>query len=130
VSLRPSLHSIVVDVVNITKTTSKTTMKAQILAIAALVALSSPSNAEFRRFDGEINAASNYVHYSEGYVVTPGYVDISNLVFETVDDGTRGEEEEEEEEYETENDDVSSGTVTGTSVRLKRAIRYCHFFNA
>ena len=32
-------------------------------------------------------SASNYVHYSEGYVVTPGYVDISDLVFATVEGG-------------------------------------------
>ena len=40
-----------------------------------------PTSGEHRRFDGPINAASNYVHYSEGYIVTPGYVDVSNLVF-------------------------------------------------
>ena len=28
------------------------------------------ANAEYRRFDGPVNAASNYVHYSEGYVVS------------------------------------------------------------
>jgi len=44
-------------------------------------------NAEYRRFDGPITAASNYVHYSEGYVVTPGYVDISHLWFKTADAG-------------------------------------------
>lgn len=55
-----------------------------LLAAAAIV----PSDAEVRHFEGPIDAASNYIHYSEGYIVTPGYVDISNLVFETVDDGT------------------------------------------
>lgn len=46
--------------------------------------------AEHRRFDGSISAASNYIHYSEGYVITPGYVDISDLEFEaTSDAGTR-----------------------------------------
>ena len=42
--------------------------------------------AEHRHFDGPISAASNYIHYSEGYVITPGYVDISNLEFEAITD--------------------------------------------
>ena len=46
------------------------------------------TTAEFRRFEGPINAASNYIHYSEGYVVTPGYVDISSLVFTNADGGS------------------------------------------
>lgn len=46
--------------------------------------------AEFRRFEGPVNAASNYIHYSEGYVVTPGYVDISNLVFSNADGNDSG----------------------------------------
>jgi hypothetical protein len=43
-----------------------------------------PVKSEHRRFDGPISAASNYIHYSEGYVITPGYVDISDLEFEAV----------------------------------------------
>lgn len=59
-----------------------------LVAASPLVAV---VHAEFRRFEGPIDAASNYVHYSEGYVVTPGYVDISHLVFESADgDGTPG----------------------------------------
>jgi len=54
-----------------------------LLASAAIV----PCDAEFRHFEGPIEAASNFIHYSEGYIVTPGYVDISNLVFETADNG-------------------------------------------
>lgn len=57
--------------------------------LLALATTSTPSHAEFRQFEGVIEAASNYVHYSEGYVVTPGYVDISNLVFEAADGGKR-----------------------------------------
>ena len=55
-------------------------------ALIAIVSISS-SFAEFRRFDGPINAASNYIHFSEGFVVTPGYVDISDLIFTTADNG-------------------------------------------
>ena len=57
--------------------------------IVLLLLSAGPANAEYRRFDGPINAASNYVHYSEGYVVTPGYVDISNLWFKTAEDSAR-----------------------------------------
>lgn len=62
-------------------------------AVVALLLLLLPgaARAEFRRFDGPIDAASNYIHYSEGYVVTPGFVDISSLVFQTADgDGGGG----------------------------------------
>ena len=62
-----------------------------ILYLLSLLSTPIPSLSEFRRFDGLINAASNYVHYSEGYIVTPGYVDVSNLVFESVDDGKRND---------------------------------------
>ena len=52
--------------------------------VLLLSLLLTPTRAEHRRFDGPISAASNYIHYSEGYVVTPGYVDISELEFEAV----------------------------------------------
>lgn len=59
--------------------------------ILLILILHLPSTrAEHRRFDGPINAASNYIHYSEGYVVTPGYVDISELVFEAVGEAGQG----------------------------------------
>lgn len=41
---------------------------------------------EIRSFNGRINAASNYIHYSDGYLAAPGYVDLSDLVFTTVDE--------------------------------------------
>ena len=59
-----------------------------LLSLLGLLSLICPALSEFRRFDGEINAASNYIHFSEGYVVTPGYIDISNLVFASADEGT------------------------------------------
>eukprot|EP00956_Cyclotella_meneghiniana_P018938 scaffold31982_cov23-Cyclotella_meneghiniana.AAC.2 len=61
------------------------------LLLLLLHLLPTSTNAEHRRFDGPINAASNYIHYSEGYVVTPGYVDISDLVFEAVGEAGNGE---------------------------------------
>ena len=62
-------------------------MKALLSVLTILLATGGTTHAEFRRFDGPINAASNYIHYSEGFVVTPGYVDISHLVFATADNG-------------------------------------------
>eukprot|EP00984_Skeletonema_dohrnii_P006735 scaffold2402_cov132-Skeletonema_dohrnii-CCMP3373.AAC.13 len=58
------------------------------LSLFAVLSLPAPTVSEFRRFDGPINAASNYIHFSEGYIVTPGYIDISNLVFASADEGT------------------------------------------
>ena len=59
-----------------------------LLLLCAFLSLPSPAVSEFRRFDGPINAASDYIHFSEGFIVTPGYIDISNLVFASADEGT------------------------------------------
>mmetsp|Transcript_2505 Transcript_2505/g.4666 ORF Transcript_2505/g.4666 Transcript_2505/m.4666 type:complete len:595 (+) Transcript_2505:162-1946(+) len=67
-------------------------MKSVLSIFALLAAGPAPIQAEFRRFEGPIAAASNYIHYSEGYVVTPGYVDISALIFESADDGKPGKD--------------------------------------
>ena len=48
--------------------------------------------AEIRSFDGPIEAAASYIHYSEGFIATPGYVDIGNLVFSTIDDDEEKDE--------------------------------------
>ena len=34
-----------------------------------------------RNFKGKLAATPEYIHYSEGFIVAPGYVDLSNLVF-------------------------------------------------
>ena len=60
------------------------TLSMLFLSLVLLTTHSKPAQAERRRFDGPIAAASNYIHYSEGFVVTPGYVDISDLEFEAV----------------------------------------------
>mmetsp|Transcript_5329 Transcript_5329/g.7838 ORF Transcript_5329/g.7838 Transcript_5329/m.7838 type:complete len:606 (+) Transcript_5329:3-1820(+) len=41
---------------------------------------------EIRSFKGRVDAASNFIHFSEGYLIAPGYVDLSDLVFTTLDD--------------------------------------------
>jgi len=74
-------------------------MKSSTSLVTFLAAVIAPAHGEFRRFDGDIDAASNYIHYSEGYVVTPGYVDISNLMFETVDDGAPGKYDAQERDW-------------------------------
>ena len=46
-------------------------------------------SAEIRSFEGSVEAAAGFIHYSEGFIVSPGYVDISNLVFSTIHDNER-----------------------------------------
>lgn len=44
-------------------------------------------SSEIRSFSGIIEAASTVVHYSEGFLIAPAYIDIGDLVFQTIDDG-------------------------------------------
>mmetsp|Transcript_3954 Transcript_3954/g.6762 ORF Transcript_3954/g.6762 Transcript_3954/m.6762 type:complete len:591 (-) Transcript_3954:625-2397(-) len=46
--------------------------------------------AEIRKFTGLIEAASTYVHYSEGYLVAPGFVDLKYLEFKAGERGAGG----------------------------------------
>lgn len=111
--LHKDIHRIVPPTTTAYYSQTKPDMKT-LLSLAALLGASfpAPALAEFRRFDGDIAAASNYIHYSEGYVVAPGYVDVSDLAFAaSADDGVP--ENEDEREW---NDDVSAGLVYGTSV--------------
>ena len=55
-----------------------------LLALAIVVCLAPPSvvRAEIRPYKGgAVRAASYEIHYSEGYLVTPGFVDVSGLTF-------------------------------------------------
>lgn len=61
------------------------TMARRIPFFLLLLCLCSFATAEIRSFSGIIEAASSYIHYSEGYLVAPGYVDLSNLKFSTLD---------------------------------------------
>jgi len=61
------------------------TMARRIPFFSLLLCLCSFATAEIRSFSGLIEAASSYIHYSEGYLVAPGYVDLSNLKFSTLD---------------------------------------------
>lgn len=78
-------------------TTSSSTSRwllPRILFFCFLGTMPSPITSEIRTFHGTIDATSAYIHYSEGYIVSPGFVDLSNLVFTTTaddhNDGGRG----------------------------------------
>jgi len=45
------------------------------------------TRSEIRKFEGPLDAAPDYIHFSEGYLVAPGYVDISGLRFSNNDNG-------------------------------------------
>ena len=45
-------------------------------------------NAEIRNFVGKLQATPDFIHYSEGYIIAPGFIDVSGLKF-SVDDGNR-----------------------------------------
>mmetsp|Transcript_276 Transcript_276/g.691 ORF Transcript_276/g.691 Transcript_276/m.691 type:complete len:550 (-) Transcript_276:214-1863(-) len=43
------------------------------------------ANSEIRAFNLLLEPASEYIHFVEGFLLTPGYVDLSELLFEAVD---------------------------------------------
>jgi len=45
-----------------------------------------PASAEIRSIEGSIEAAASFIHYSEGFIASPGYVDVGGLTFTTIDD--------------------------------------------
>lgn len=45
------------------------------------------TRSEIRKFEGPLDAASGYIHFSEGYLIAPGYVDLSGLRFKNNDNG-------------------------------------------
>ena len=49
-----------------------------LLLVTAVLLLSRQINAEYRQFDGIIQAAASYIHYSEGFVIAPGTLDMSD----------------------------------------------------
>lgn len=55
------------------------------IPLCLLLCLCACVTAEIRSFSGILEAASSYIHYSEGYLVAPGYIDLSGLVFSTLD---------------------------------------------
>eukprot|EP00934_Nitzschia_sp_Nitz4_P001010 Nitzschia sp. Nitz4//scaffold3_size479765//84686//86702//NITZ4_000033-RA/size479765-processed-gene-0.89-mRNA-1//-1//CDS//3329550557//1010//frame0 len=58
-----------------------------LLLVALLVQLPAV-HAEFRKFSLKLDPTSAYIHYIDGYLVTPGSIDLAGLRVYTVDDGT------------------------------------------
>ena len=44
-----------------------------------------PSGAEIRTFNGKVEADASFIQYSEGFIIAPGSVKISDLVFSTIE---------------------------------------------
>jgi hypothetical protein len=57
------------------------------LRTVLVLVLSLAVQAEIRDFTGVIQADSSFIHYSEGFIVAPGYIDLSELSFSTLDNG-------------------------------------------
>ena len=72
-------------------------------SVLLLLFICSTGTAEIRSFNGRIDAASMYIHYSDGYLIAPGYVDVSGLTFSTL-----------EEEVFIPESDISVGNDDGT----------------
>jgi hypothetical protein len=84
-----------------------------------LLLTATASLAEYREFNGLIEADSTYIHYSEGYIVAPGFIDLKHLTFTTVaddevvapyEDGEEREPTHDEEKDAEENDDTTTDT--------------------
>jgi hypothetical protein len=58
-----------------------------ILFVAMVTFLSTTVQGENRSFTGILTPSPEYIHYSEGFLVVPGTVDLSGLLFSTSDDG-------------------------------------------
>jgi len=78
-----------------------------LFSLSLLSLLLSVSYAEIREFNGLIEANSQYIHYSEGYIVAPGSIDLSKLTFTTVDD-----DEDDEDWVEDGGIDAAAATTT------------------
>lgn len=48
------------------------------------------TKAEIRNFVGKLEATPDFIHYSEGFIIAPGYIDISGLKFTVDDNGGDG----------------------------------------
>uniref|UniRef100_A0A7S4ADS0 GOST seven transmembrane domain-containing protein n=1 Tax=Pseudo-nitzschia australis TaxID=44445 RepID=A0A7S4ADS0_9STRA len=52
----------------------------------SLSSLSQVANCEIRAFNLLLEPASEYIHFVEGFLLTPGYIDLSELLFVTTQD--------------------------------------------
>jgi hypothetical protein len=60
---------------------------ATMLRTLLLLIFSLAIEAEIREFNGLIDADSSFIHYSEGFIIAPGYIDLSELTFTTTAGG-------------------------------------------
>jgi hypothetical protein len=77
----------------------------------ASVLLASSCLAEIRQFDDVFKAASSVIHYSEGYVTAPGFVDLNDLVFSTADDFRNTEYDDQYFDDDSDKDDTAKETA-------------------
>lgn len=98
---------------------------AGLLSIALLSCIGNVAS-EIRSFKGRIKAASNVIHYSEGFLVAPGYVDLSGLLFTTIDDEEFDDDSEDDEDdgggrrlKDDGNDDIAADLPGSTVSRLR-----------
>mmetsp|Transcript_23407 Transcript_23407/g.32801 ORF Transcript_23407/g.32801 Transcript_23407/m.32801 type:complete len:621 (-) Transcript_23407:115-1977(-) len=68
---------------------------------------------EIRSFKGRIDAASNFIHFSEGYLIAPGFVDLSELVFTTLKDDVYDENFDDEQAFDDDNEQDGDGDGGG-----------------
>ena len=54
-------------------------LRTVLLIVLSLAAV----RAEIREFNGVIEADSSFIHYSEGFIIAPGFIDLSGLTFTT-----------------------------------------------
>jgi hypothetical protein len=78
-----------------TKTVAMKKMPYRPLAVILLLLfVCSRGAAEIRSFSGQIDATSMYIHYTDGYLVAPGFVDVSGLTFSTLaDEGSMNDDD-------------------------------------
>jgi len=96
-------------------------MISKILPLLVVLCAAAPSGviAEIRTYKGgAVRAASYEIHYSEGYLVTPGYVDVSGLTFVANDSPSGaggGAHDRDDDDFVADDDDEAVPAVIATT---------------
>lgn len=98
-------------------------MISKILPLLVVLCAAAPSGviAEIRTYKGgAVRAASYEIHYSEGYLVTPGYVDVSGLTFVANDSPSgagagAGAHDRDDDDFVADDDDEAVPAVIATT---------------
>jgi len=56
----------------------------RVIVVLSLLLCILPAKAEIRRFHETIEANETFLHYSEGFLIAPGYIDLRNLEFKSL----------------------------------------------